>query len=206
MTRTVILVCALMIVIILPSVADDNRDCKFGLHVVTYGTTSCKATKLPVITDTLDLDRDWDTYQSIDVWLVVFDYDSVTNVEFGVTWPSAWGTSYYTIACGADLSIGDIKNPGDGLSLSWTTCQRPGVQQLTPWPVAFFDLTPTSDGHIELTTNPTTHGWGLVNCGPEGGRFQHPPNITFNACVGIGCEPRRPTDPTTWGAIKAMFR
>jgi hypothetical protein len=207
MKLTAIMVCVLILALTLPCFGFVNQHVKYALHLLPGGTTNCQK-KRPVLTDETDLDRDWPTYDGIDVWLVVYDWDSVTVVEYGLDWPSAWGTSYYHGYCG-DLVIGAITNPGDGVSMAWTVpneCRVKGENEPAFWPVGYNTLYPDSDGDIMIIPNPATGKYGVVNCGLPDFKFQEPPNWLFHACVGDPCEPQVPIEPTTWGSIKTMFR
>ena len=181
------------------STGPDNQNLKVVLHVVAHDARSCSE-NMPAITDRSDLVRMWDTYTDVDVFFVVFSYDSLTIVQFELEWPVEWGSGV-TNHC-SDLAIGSIENSGDQLSLAWQTCQSSDVRPQY-WPVAWTWLMPTSDGEIGIGS----HYLSVVDCG-----FQEAePESIFNA--GLNTDPYEgppaggvATVASTWGAVKAMFR
>jgi hypothetical protein len=181
------------------STTPDNQNLKVVLHVEAHDSRSCSK-NVPVINSRADFVRMWDTYTDVDVFFVVFSYDSLTNVQFGLEWPQEWGSAF-TYHCG-DLAIGGIEYPGDWVSLAWQTCQRNDVRP-QHWPVAWTWLAPTSDGEVAIGSQYLV----TVDCD-----FQEvDPESIFNA--GLNTDPYEgppgggvATVPSTWGAVKAMFR
>lgn len=177
----------------------DNQNLKVVLHVEAHDARSCSK-NMPTITSRSDFARMWDTYMDVDIFLVVFSYDSLTNVQFGLEWPQEWGSAF-TYHCG-DLAIGGIENSGDWLSLAWQTCQRNDVRPQY-WPVAWTWLSPTSDGEVAISSQYLI----TVDCA-----FQETdPESIFNAGLNVDPYEGPPgggvaTVPSTWGAVKAMFR
>ena len=181
------------------STTPDNQHVKVVLHVEAHDARSCSK-NMPAISSREDFVRMWDTYTDVDVFFVVFSYDSLTNVQFGLEWPQEWGSGF-TYHCG-DLAIGNIENPGDWVSLAWQTCQRNDVRP-QHWPVAWTWLAPTSDGEIAIEPQYLT----TVNCAFE----EASPESIFNAGLNVDPYEGPPgggvaTVPTTWGAVKAMFK
>ncbi len=177
----------------------DNPNLKVVLHVEAHDTRSCSK-NMPAIASREDFNRIWDTYTDVDVFFVVFSYDSLTNVQFALEWPQEWGSGF-TYHCG-DLVIGSIEYPGDWLSVAWQTCQRNDVRPQY-WPVAWTWLAPTCDGEIAIGSQ---YLWA-VDCA-----FQETdPESIFNAGVNVDPYEGPPgggvaTVPSTWGSVKAMFR
>jgi hypothetical protein len=181
------------------STTRDNQNLKVILHVEAHATRTCSK-NMPSISDRDDFVRMWETHTDVDVFFVVFSYDSLTGVQFGLKWPQDWGSAF-TYHCG-DLAIGSISEPGDGISLTWQTCQRNGARP-PYWPVAWTWLAPASDGEVEITP----HFLGTADCA-----FQRSePESIFNAGLNVDPYEGPPgggvaVQPTTWGAVKAMFR
>jgi len=181
------------------STAPDNQNLKVVLHVEAHETRTCSK-NMPSISDRADFKRVWDTYTDVDVFFVIFSYDSLTGVEFGLRWPQDWGSAF-TYHC-ADLSIGSISDPGDGMSITWQTCQRSDARPRY-WPVAWTWLAPVSDGEVEITQ----HLLKTSNCA-----FQtSEPESIFNAGLNVDPYEGPPgggvaVQPMTWGGVKAMFR
>lgn len=195
---------ALLAILILARAASgtptpDNQYLKVVLHVEAHETRSCSK-NMPSITGRADFERMWDTYTDVDIFFVVFSYDSLTGVEFGLKWPQAWGSAF-TCHCG-DLAIGSIADPGDGMSMTWQTCQTPDARPQY-WPVAWTWLSPTSDGEVEITPHfLSTSDCAFVETEPES---------IFNAGLNVDPYEGPPgggvaTVPVTWGAVKAMFK
>jgi hypothetical protein len=180
-----------------------NQSIKFALHIEQHATRSC--TKgMPSIATRDDLHRVHDTYEDIDVFFVVFGFDSTTGAQYGLVWPEAWGSAA-TSHCG-EFGIGSIVNPGDGLAITWSGCQLGGAVPAF-WPVAWSWLLPTSDGEIEICDNPTTSKLTASSCS----FVETEPESVFYA--GINVDPyegppggRVAIQATSWGQIKAMFR
>jgi hypothetical protein len=181
------------------STTPDNQNLKVALHVRAHETRTCSK-NMPYINGRADLERVWDAYTDVDVFFVVFSYDSLTGVQFGLRWPQDWGSAF-TSHCG-DLAIGSIRDPGDGLSLTWQTCQT-AHDRPRYWPVAWAWLSPASDGEVSVTS----HFLTVADCA----FLESEPESIFNA--GLNVDPyegppngRVATVPATWGAVKAMFR
>jgi pimeloyl-ACP methyl ester carboxylesterase len=177
----------------------DNQNLKMVLHVLAHESRSCSE-NMPAITGRSDFERMWDTYTDVDVFLVVFSYDSLTCVEYALDWPQEWGSGI-TLNC-ADLAVGGIDSPGDWLSMSWQTCQRNDVRP-PYWPVAWTWLSPSSDGEVGISSQLLV----TVDCN----FIEVEPESIFNA--GVNCDPYEgppgggvAVQATTWGALKAMFQ
>ncbi len=203
--------------------ADVNAGYKMALHLSAHGTNSCggaKAPPLPPLTSRDDIVSTWLTDPTegspvdLDVFLVVFQYDSLALVEYGLNWPAAWGSAWATSKCLAPIAVGDIINPGDGMALAWGSpaCWR--TQFFIP---AYTWLTATSKGRIEIRDFPDTLNGvpmggsdnnGIIVCG--GSTYDYPESVFF-AYVGTDSGPYEgpplyETEPSTWGAIKSIFR
>ena len=174
---------------------------KIAIHVKAHPTT-CKA--MPVFTKCGDFKTTYAGCGDIDAIPVFFDLAEFTVVEFGLRWPEEWGTCGFT-RCKGDLAIGGIVNSGDGIALAWTECQY-------SWAVAagFAWLAAATPGKIRPIANPATGDIGVVNCAPSPGPYYDYPMSWAEAgvCGAVGTSPCTSTklEPTTWGAIKALFK
>jgi len=186
-----------------------NANVKMALHVQAHGA-SCKA--MPSFPDTNAIVRTWNQYSDIDVFLLVFDYDSVLVVEYGLKWPGDWGLASSKF-CGDPIVVGTIANSGDGTAMAWTVCQVSGGNRPAIWPVAWSWLAPISDGEIEIKdfqpNGPDSTGNNdVVDCRSPGLAQEWPVRV-YNAGVNVDPyegPPRYATVPSTWGAVKALFK
>jgi uncharacterized repeat protein (TIGR01451 family) len=150
-----------------------NANHKIALHVIPHGTT-CET--LPSFASCGDIHSTYAGTGDIDVIPVFYDLTEYTVIEFGLTWPVGWGVMDFT-RCAADLAIGDIVNPGDGIAAAWTQCHY-------GWSVAagYGWLNATGPGRISLVPN-VTGDYGVVGCDVDQYVYDHPRGIC-NAGVG----------------------
>jgi hypothetical protein len=180
-----------------------NQTSKFVLHIEQHAARSC-AEGMPSIGTRDDLERVHDTCEDIDVFFVIFGFDSLRGVQYGLVWPEGWGSAS-TTHC-ADFAVGSIVNPGDGMAMTWSGCQLAGAVPAF-WPVAWSWLLPASEGQIQISNNPATDALTVSSCSFE---EAEPESVFF---AGVNTDPYEgpPGDgvgiePTSWGQIKAMFR
>jgi hypothetical protein len=145
---------------------------------------------------------------SVDAFPIFYELTEYQGCEYSVTWPD-WTYPPAFTNC-ADLVIGTIANPGDGVSHTWLACQT-GV--CVP---AFLWLYADGPGQVCISGNPlhphkpgtafvldcaegldVLVGWGCA--GVYGGT---PAPASGDACEEL---PPPATQPTTWGEIKGMF-
>lgn len=185
---------------------------KAALHVKAHGS-SCKS--LPTFTDTLSINRTWSILggDGIDVFYVLYDWDSLTVFEFGLIWPTDWGTASFT-PCPGPIVVGGILNSGDGASLAFPSCQisagHAGATRPAFWTHCYVWLIPSTNGEIEISDMPMTGDLLYVHCKnanhPE---YRVNPMTVYHAGVNVDPyegPPKYATEPTTWGAIKAIFK
>jgi hypothetical protein len=162
---------------------------------------------MPTITSRDQLVRRWDTGGSEDVHAIIyiFDYTEFSGAEFSLDWPAGWGSTAFEHC--ADLNIGNIVNPGDGVSLTWLTCfEDPTASTFTPIALAWLAVSGEAD--IVVDGHPQHDSLLVLDCGvwPEGAQFE--PDSVFQAAIN---KPPyqgdyKATEAATWGAIKALFR
>jgi hypothetical protein len=204
-----------------------NGHFKLALHVERHGTHTCSAKNALTIASFDDIVRNLDTFDGagIDAFLVVFDYDSITSVEYGLSWPAEWGSAESFVCVPNNLSIGSIVNPGDGMIFSWTgdpSCRIPNGQpggNTAPFFVTSFTyVVPTGAGEIVIRDDPdfenppTFDGkTAVTSCGGDSTRIPSYPEYVYDAGIQMPTgiyegPPRFATEPSTWGAIKSIFK
>jgi hypothetical protein len=200
MTRILGTVLALALVLTASAYGGANEGHTVAIHVISHGSTTC--TKgFPAIDDCEDVVYEYESCDDIDVFPVFLDLSGVTGIQYGLTWPSAWGSCAYT-ACVGDFTIGDIEDPGDGIAHSWSECQNVSIV------VAGYGwLSPSGSGLVCPTLNPRTYKIGTSDCDfVEDSAYE---TYCAGVCGGDGEDPcPYPTgrNPSTWGKIKRMFR
>jgi hypothetical protein len=196
-----------------------NKNTKMALHLIQH-SGSCKGVTISSRADIVKNLDTWSTDPStggIDAFLVVFDYDSITGIEYGLSWPSEWGTASTKICIPSPISVGGIVNPGDGISISWVgaTCKIPSNHGGADAPfllVASTWVIPSvGGGEIVIKDNPPTGATVVQSC--RDGEFRGPESVDSvfdaGALMPTGLyegPPRFATEPSTWGSIKAMFK
>ena len=147
--------------------------------------------------------------QSVDAFPVFFDVTEYRALEYGLTWPSFTWSAVFT-SC-ADLTIGDIRNPGDGVSHAWITCQSGSI--CIP---GFIWLYADSAGKVCFAPHHLSGYIQFLDCSLE------TDIVAWISCAGIfgasGDAPcpdtstsgvvhaREILEPSTWGRVKGLFR
>jgi hypothetical protein len=169
-----------------------NEFVKMAVHLAPHSGT-CNGVTLDGFQDIARVIDDWSddpTVGGIDAFLVVFDYDSLTLVEYGLTWPQEWGTGITRICISDPISVGNITFPGNGIAISWigADCKipqdRPGGNTPRFLPAAYTWLVPSGSGSIEITPNPYTDVIGVTDCRPDDYRGYEIVTYTYDAQVG----------------------
>ena len=137
----------------------------------------------------------------VDFFPVFFGLDEFQGLEYGLTWPSAWGSITY-VSC-SDITLGEVVQPGDGISHSWSDCKTS--------PIIFAGygrIDALGPGRISIVPHPATGTIKVITC--HYGSYEAGPTFSGGVCGAEGDEPcgggPQRVQPTTWGAIKAMFR
>jgi hypothetical protein len=199
-----------------PGYINDNRattvnaNVKMALHILPHGVSTCSGKSIPVITSFDGIIRTQSTHAELDVFLVIFDYDSLSGYEYDLNWPAEWGSAS-TQVCVGDLGVGQIiypSDPGLAYTLSGGTCKISGVNAAAFLPVAYSWLAPNSDGEIEIEENKNDGNNGVLNCPAVGDPAEQWIQAIYNAGVNVDPYegPGPATVPTSWGSIKALFR
>jgi len=133
-----------------------NWDSKIAVHVIEYDATMDCDEKLPIIETCADIQSTWNG-SNVLAFPVFFDLCEYKGVEFGLSWPE-WEVSGSWQSC-ADLSIGEISHPGEGVSQVWFDCHFESAV-VPGWVWLFAD----SPGFVEPCGHPYTGKITIVNC------------------------------------------
>ena len=178
------------------AIAGNNPVAKVAVHVKDHNAKQA-CTGLPVIAACEDIITTYAGF-SFDAFPVFFDLAEYQGVEYGVCWPE-WTYSATWNQC-ADLVIGNIVWPGDGISQTWLECHAEGIV-ITGWVWLYAD----EPGSVSVCDHPTTGLIQVLDCaeGLDEPVGNYPAGV-YGAEGGDPCEPIM-IQPTTWGAIKGMF-
>ena len=178
------------------SVAANNPQAKVAVHVKDHNSKqSCDV--LPPIEGCDDIVTAYTGF-SFDAFPVFFDLVAYQGMEYGLCWPD-WTYSAAWTQC-ADLVIGGIVWPGDGISQTWLSCRAEAVA-ITGWAWIYAD----GPGLVSVCGHPVTGEIQVLDC--EG----HVDQAVASFAAGVfGAEGEDACAPvmieaTTWGAIKGMF-
>lgn len=184
-----------------------NQHVKLGLHIELHEERGCSK-NMPVLNEREDFVNYWASAEfpcDFDVFVVIFNFDETQGAQFAMDWPAEWGSTWYTFVC-ADNNLGDIKEPGDWISMVYNDC-RPGHDGTAFLIPAWAWLTATGPGELQILPGPYDM-ISLVSC-DESDHQETMVDSVFYAAIGfmpyMG-PPLVATEPTTWGGIKAMFR
>jgi uncharacterized repeat protein (TIGR01451 family) len=137
----------------------------------------------------------------VDFFTVFFGLDEYQGFEYGLTWPAEWGSISF-VSC-SDMAIGEIVHPGDGISQTWSEC-RTGNLIFT----GYGRVDATGPGRISIIAHPTWYAPKVITC--HYGSYAASVSFSGGVCGAEGDEPcpggPQRVQPTTWGAIKAMFK
>jgi hypothetical protein len=174
-----------------------NFNAKIALHVKAHGTTC--ASGFPVVNSCDDMITTYPGLGDMDVIPVYYDVMEYTAVRFALNWPAEWGTMSW-VRCRGDAAEGTIQNPDDYTHITWTACQQ-------HWSEA------PGYGWVHATSRWCLypHHATIVDCGHWYGYPVTDYACPAASCVGgwIGDDPcvnLSATEPTTWGAIKALVK
>ncbi len=198
--RTLAIAAILVIMMASLLYAGANENVKVTVHVLPHASRSCSK-NFPTINGCEDIITSTDDV-NVDFFPVFFDIttDGATTgwqgCEYGVMWE---GTTCMFTSC-SDFNIGDIVNPGDGISHAWTECHYSSVAIPGFGWVYSYDL-------ICIVPHPEA---GYVKIGDCEAVEDTLPPIS-RGCAGTngntGDDPcALSVKATTWGQIKSMFK
>ena len=195
MTKTLMIVVAITLVVSANTFAGRNAaTAKVAVHVLPHASRSCTKS-FPSIATCEDITTT-ETSPDVDAFPVFFDLVEFQGFDYGMTWPGLYSAVFTSCS---DLTIGGIVNAGDGISHAWTECQVAAVA-ITGWGWIY------DYGAVCVVPHPQAGGPTIGDC-HAGADL---PLGNFCAGIGdsVGDDPCTPvaTEPTTWGAIKGMYR
>jgi hypothetical protein len=202
-------VVALVVALTGTAMAGANANGKIAVHIKAYPTSCTKG--YPTFTSCSQIRT---TYSGGDahVMPVFYDLAEYTAVEVGLNFAAYCSNSW--VKCKGDMSVGIIIRSADaadqpvdrrGTYVSWNTCQN-------SWAVApgYLWTCSSSPSRFCPAPNPATGKFGFEDCASvPGPSYDDPVLVSCGGMQGaVGDDPCGPTDtePTTWGAIKSIFR
>jgi uncharacterized repeat protein (TIGR01451 family) len=172
---------------------------KVAVHVMEHDAHRTCASGLPAITACRDINTTLEAY-SLDAFPVFFDMTEYLGLEYGLAWCDSGPCEDALFTSCSDLAIGDIEQSGDGISQTWFSCQSGPAVPGWAWIYA------SGPSLVCTVPHPVSFSLSVLGCSEDLG------TPMCNFCAGvygeIGDDPCQPTSvqPTSWGAIKAMFR
>jgi uncharacterized repeat protein (TIGR01451 family) len=172
-----------------------------GLHVLPYGQNRSCAAAVTEIATCEDIETEIEGCGFVHVFPVFYDIPEFRGVSYTLIWPEDWSDMAFT-SC-SDITVGNIVRPHDAISQSWSTCRSGGLV-IAGWAEVFSRspgqvvMSNTGGGNPQIVTcggRTITTEWQFA-CGICGAQGDDPP------CGGGPTA----TVPTTWGAIKSMFK
>jgi hypothetical protein len=148
-----------------------NPYAKVAVHVQAHDPTVSCSREFPPATGCAGVRA---TYAdcSFDCFPVFFDLCEYRGIEFSLSWPD-WTYSASWHSC-ADVSIGDIRKPGDGVAVGWNECHL--VSAVIPgWAWMYAD----GPGLVCVSPHPASGVIGILDCY---GGWSGP---TYNFCAGV---------------------
>jgi hypothetical protein len=195
MKKVLVVAVVLTMLLSVSAFAGLNTQGKGAVHVMDYNNRRSCTSNFPTITGCADIVFTLPAASS-HAFPVFFDLVEYQGFDYALNWPGLYTCIFNSCS---DMAIGDIVNPGDGISHAWYTCQTGNVA------IPGFGWVEDS-GMVCLVPHPTAGGPLMGDC--SGGLDS--PVRTFCAGIGgaTGDDPCEPTaiQATTWGAIKDMFK
>jgi len=151
--------------------AGANRDAKVAVHLLPHDDARTCSGDFPVISDCNGISTTCGCCGGVDVFPVFFGIEECFGVEYGLTWP---GSASCTFTTCSDLHIGDISQPGDGISQVWFGCKT--TPALIP---GFGWIDFTQPVRICVAPHPHTGVIYIIDCGEQ---LDEP---VANFCAGV---------------------
>jgi hypothetical protein len=149
-----------------------NPAAKVAIHLMSHSPKRSCADALSAISGCEDIVHTLED-GDVDCFPVFFNLVEFQGCEYALSWP---GTNSCTFTSCSDLMIGNILDPGDGVSHTWFECQTSGIA-IPGWAWIY---EPDSAG-ICVVGHPVSGIISILDCG-EG--LDEPSEGTF--CAGIG--------------------
>ncbi|MFH1314379.1 MAG: hypothetical protein ABIJ00_14275 [Candidatus Eisenbacteria bacterium] len=146
----------LALILALPGSAGQNPTVKTAVHVLPHDAGRTCSGNFPEIPGCGHIVTTYAGCDEIDIFPVFFDLVEYQGIEYGIVWPGYESCSFTSCS---DLKIGDIVNPGDGISHAWSTCQMgPVVVMGWGWIGGF------SHGSVCIIAHPGAGGINVGDC------------------------------------------
>ena len=195
-----IMVIALVASLTCTCVAGVNQSVKAAVHVRAHNAKQACNVTITGCADIVTTEAGF----SVDAFPVFYDLTEFLGCQYGLTWPSAWGSASFNNC--ADLVIDGVTNPGEGAAHSWTACQSEPVA--VP---SFIWLYASGPGIIELIEYPYSDPPGIYALDCAEGLDWPDPCMFYAGVYGatgqdpcVACEPA--TEAATWSEIKSIFK
>ncbi len=151
---------------------------KVAVHIEEYTERTC-GENLPAITRE-DIVTTYPGVGRINAFIVVYDYDEVQGIAFGLAWPEVWRDPMWQ-DCGA-VRIGAIHRPGDHTNVMFEECSRGGAPVIVGW----LSVTVTAPGAIEVIPSEGEGAVAVVDCNLTSATVSE---VMFTADGGAGGAP-----------------
>jgi len=181
------------------SLAGDNPGAKVAVHVVAHSAKLSCTNDFPSISACGDIVYTLETGDA-DCFPVFFNLEEYLGCEYGLTWPGTYSCVFTSCS---DLTIGDIENPGDGVSHAWTSCQSDDI--VVPGWAWIYE---PDSARVCVIDHPESYAVRVLDC-DEG--LDEPAEEPF--CAGIAgeagddpCDDPVSSEASTWGKVKGLFR
>ena len=183
MTKTIAVSIFTLLVLSALGYCGENAGYKVAVHVVPMGAgASCGG--LPVINDCSDITTTHASCELVYAFPVFYGLTGITAAEHGLTWPSAWGPCLGYTGC-ADIPVGNIVNPGDGMQYGWAACQTGYAKVL-----GYGLFSAMSPGQIEIVPHPSSGMVQVFDCSSDGDEPSD--NFAAGVCGTSGEDPCGP--------------
>jgi hypothetical protein len=197
-TKAIILAVICVLVIWSVALPGVNGDAAVAVHVMEHSNRSCSF-NFPQI------DRCGDIVTTcggndVDCFVVIYWLLEYRGAEYGLDWPGSYSCVFTSCS---DLAIGNIVNPGDGISQTWMDCNRTSFG-IVGWGWIY----EPGPAVISVVGHPHTGEINILDCNDG---LNQPEQGPYAAGIG-GANGQNPCDgpaavrQSQWGSIKSLFR
>ena len=178
--------------------AGQNPEAKVAIHVEAHVSRTCTK-NFPTIASPDDIVYT-DAGTDMDAFPVFFDMVEYQGFDYGMTWPGTYSCAFTSCS---DLTIGTIQYPDDGISHAWYACQASGIAV-----VGWGWISEPAAARICIVNHPVAAGIIAGDCSGVKDTIYVDEEHVFCAGIagGTGDKPQSPTEATSWGKIKAIFK
>jgi hypothetical protein len=166
-----LIVCAVL-VLAGSCLGGQNPGAKVAVHLMAHSPKRSCADASSTIGGCEDIVHTLET-GDVDCFPVFFNLTEFQGCEYALSWP---GANTCTFTSCSYLVIGNIVNPGDGVSHTWIECQTGGIA-IPGWAWIY----EPNSARVCVVDHPVTGTIGILDCG-EG--LDEPSEEPF--CAGIG--------------------